>query len=54
MASVTGISKNTLGRAKTELKQENKIKMWSRGFNPKKWYMSLRQCEDVGENEENH
>lgn len=54
MASVTGISKNTLGRAKTELKQENKIKMWSRGFNPKKWYMSLIQCEDVGENEEKH
>lgn len=54
MASALGVSKNTLGRAKTELKQENKIKMWPRGFNPKKWYMSLIQCEDVGENEEKH
>ena len=54
MASVTGISKCTLGRAKTELRQENKIKMWSRGFNPKKWYMSLIRCEDVRENEEKH
>lgn len=54
MATALGVSKNTLGRAKTELKQENKIKMWSRGFNPKKWYMSLMQCEDVGENEEKH
>ena len=54
MASVTGISKCTLGRAKTELRQEKKIKMWSRGFNPKKWYMSLIRCENVRENEENH
>lgn len=54
MAAALGVSKNTLGRAKTELKQENKIKMWSRGFNPKKWYMSLMQCEDVEENEEKH
>lgn len=55
MASVMGISRNTLGRAKTELKQEKKIKMWSRGSRKeKKWFASLTQCEDVGEKGENH
>lgn len=55
MASVMGISRNTLGRAKTELKQEKKIKMWSRGSRKeKKWFASLIQCEDVGEKGENH
>lgn len=54
MASVMGISKNTLGRAKTELRQENKIKTWSRGSGKeKKWFISLTQCENVGEKEEN-
>lgn len=54
MASVSGISKNTLGRAKTELRQEGKIKTWARGFKPKIWYISLIQCEDVEENGEKH
>lgn len=55
MAAVMGISKNTLGRAKTELKQENKIKMWSRGNRKeKKWFTSLIRCEDVGEKSEKH
>lgn len=55
MAAALGVSKNTLGRAKTELKQQNKIKMWSRGSRKeKKWFASLIQCEDVGEKGENH
>ena len=41
MAAVMGIGKATLGRAKTELKKEGKIKTWSIGFNPKKYYTSL-------------
>lgn len=54
MAAAMGTGKNTLGRAKTELKQEGKIKMWSRGFNPKIWYISLMQCKEVGENDKKH
>jgi len=42
-AAAMGISERTLGRAKTDLKNEGKIKTWSIGFNPKKYYISLIQ-----------
>lgn len=41
LAQVMNISKNTLGRAKSDLRNEGKVKSWSRGFNPKKWYIAL-------------
>ena len=54
MAKALGISQTTLRRAKEELRKENKAKTFSRGFNPKKWYMSLIQCEEVDKYEEKH
>ena len=47
MAAVIGIGKSTLGRAKTELKKDGKIKTWSIGFKPKRWYVSLIASENV-------
>ncbi|SHO46808.1 AAA domain-containing protein [Anaerocolumna xylanovorans DSM 12503] len=41
LAQAMNISKNTLGRAKSDLRNEGKVKSWSRGFNPKKWYIAL-------------
>ncbi len=40
-AEAMSISERTLERAKSDLKKEGKIKSWSTGFNPKKWYVSL-------------
>ena len=40
-ANSIGISSKTLRRAKEELKKENLIKIYSEGFNPKKWYAKL-------------
>lgn len=40
-AEAMSISEGTLNRAKSDLKKEGKIKSWSEGFNPKKWYISL-------------
>jgi RecA-family ATPase len=48
LAQVMSISKNTLGRAKSDLRNEGKIKSWSRGFNPKKWYIALTDTEKMG------
>ena len=48
MAFAMSISKNTLGRAKSDLRNEGKIKSWSVGFKPKKWYMSLTALDEVG------
>lgn len=44
MAKAMSIGSGTLKRAKTDLKKEQKIVMKSRGFNPKKWYVSLTDC----------
>ncbi len=41
MARVESISKNALKDAKTELRKEGRIKSWSLGFKPKKWFMRL-------------
>lgn len=54
MAKALGISQTTLRRAKEELRKENKAKTFSRGFKPKKWFMSLIQCEEVDKYEEKH
>ena len=40
-ANSVGISSKTLRHAKEELKKENLIKIYSEGFNPKKWYAKL-------------
>ena len=54
MAKALGISQTTLRRAKEELRKENKAKTFSRGFKPKKWFMSLIQYEEVDKYEEKH
>ena len=41
MAKAMSISANSLKNAKAELKKDGKIKTWSLGFNPKKYYISL-------------
>lgn len=47
MAKAMSIGSGTLKRAKTELKRDNKIKMTSRGFNPKRWYVSLTASNEM-------
>ena len=47
MASAMSISKTTLKRAKADLKQQGKIKMWSVGFNPKQWFISLTAINEM-------
>ena len=46
-ANAIGISGTTLKRAKAELKQSGKIRTWSIGFAPKKWFMSLTASEEM-------
>ncbi len=41
MAAAMSISKNALKNAKTDLKRDGKIKTWSIGFNPKRYFISL-------------
>ena len=41
MAAATGITKNALKNAKSELRQDKRIKTWSQGFKPKKYLISL-------------
>lgn len=41
MAKAMSISANALKNAKAELKKSGKIRTWSIGFNPKKYYISL-------------
>ena len=40
-AKAIGISSKTLRYAKEELKKDSTIKVYSKGFNPKKWYIEL-------------
>lgn len=42
LAAVEGISKNALKDAKAELRKERITHTWSVGFNPKKYYISLK------------
>ncbi len=53
MAKVMSIAESTLKRAKSELKRDGKIKTWSRGFKPKKYFMSLTECEHMAEYDKN-
>lgn len=49
MAAAMSISKNAMKNAKSELKQEGRIKTWSIGFNPKKFFISLIATEKTNE-----
>lgn len=49
MAAAMSISKNALKNAKSNLKKEDKIKTWSVGFNPKRYYISLIATDKTNE-----
>ena len=53
MAAAMSISKNAMKNAKSELKQEGRIKTWSIGFNPKKFFISLIATEKTNEYDKN-
>lgn len=43
LAKIEGISNNALRNAKSELRNEGKIRIWSQGFNPKRFYIALTE-----------
>lgn len=47
MAKAIGISSTTMRRAKEQLKKDGRISIFSRGFNPKKWFISLMPLSEV-------
>lgn len=49
LAAVSGISKNSLKEAKAALNKEGITHTWSIGFNPKKYFMSLKATEKINE-----
>ena len=53
LAKVTGISKDSLKRAKTELKSSHVTHTWSVGFKPKKWLITLKAPEKTNEYDKN-
>ncbi len=53
MAAAMSISKNALKNAKTDLKRDGKIKTWSIGFNPKRYFVSLIATEKPNEYDKN-
>ena len=53
MAAAMSISKNALKNAKTDLKRDGKIKTWSIGFNPKRYFVSLIATEKTNEYDKN-
>lgn len=53
MAEAMGISKNALKNAKADLKSEKKVRTWSIGFNPKKYFISLIASRETNEYDKN-
>lgn len=53
LAAVNGISKHALKDAKAALKKEGVTHVWAIGFNPKKFYISLKDTLKHDEYEEN-
>lgn len=53
MAEAMGISKNAIKNAKTDLKTEKKVRTWSIGFNPKKYFISLIASGEPNEYDKN-
>ena len=53
MAAAMSIGKGTLKRAKTQLRQDGKIKTWSVGFNPKRFMISLTDSSKMVEYDKN-
>ena len=53
LAKVTGISKDSLKHAKTELKSSHVTHTWSVGFKPKKWLIALKATEKTNEYDKN-
>lgn len=51
LAAANGISKNAMRDAKSELKKEGKTHVWSIGFNPKKFIISLTDPGKIDEYE---
>ena len=49
LAAVEGISKNALKDAKAALKKEGVTHVWSVGFNPKKFFITLKDTEKTNE-----
>ena len=49
LAVANGISENALKNAKAVLKKDNLTHVWSVGFNPKKYFMSLKAPEKINE-----
>lgn len=49
LAKAEGISRNALKDAKAELKRNKETRIWSIGFNPKKYYISLTDTEKTNE-----
>lgn len=52
LAKVEGFSKNALRDGKAALKKEGAIRVWSIGFNPKKFYISLKDTEKINKYDE--
>lgn len=53
LAKVEEISKNALKDAKAELRQEGITHTWSIGFNPKKFFIALKDPEKINEYDKN-
>ena len=53
LAKVNGITSNALKNAKAALKKEGRTHVWSIGFNPKKFYITLKATGKTNEYEEN-
>lgn len=53
MAKAQGISANALKNAKSDLRNDKKIRTWSTGFSPKTYYISLIATEKVNEYDKN-
>lgn len=51
LAAANSISKNALKDAKAALKKEGLTRVWSIGFNPKKFIMALKDPEKINEHE---
>ena len=51
LAAANSISKNALKDAKAALKKEGVTRVWSIGFNPKKFIMALKDPEKINEYE---
>ena len=47
-AKAMGIKEKTLRRAKEDLKKDERIKIFSQGFRPKKWYAVRISPDDKG------